>query len=511
MLSLLTLLTGCASLVAGADFISTLKGTSDLSNLTYYLDLFPSFLDTLNSTDNITILAPSNEAFQNTLKDQNSQFADARVVGYVDTVLSYHIVNGTWASSSISSTPQFLSTWLTDHDWTIVTGGQVVEAVTVNDQPQFISGFGKAATVKTSDVYFDGGIIQIIDNILVMPYNSSRTVAGLDMPVASIVFANQTLQVGIDTAFTDLTVFIPNDQAMLAVWNDIQYKSIPETLNILGYHMVIGTRLYSPDFKNQSLATYTNNNEDIQMSIINGDYFVNSAKIIKTDILVNAGVAHILDAVMNPANTTVPPNPQETGPVLVYSPVPTPTLTTSSSSTGPTNVTAASPSASANSSSNLSSGAYAGIGVGAAAGALAVVGLVSFFCIRRRRQMRDMSSDTNSRSSSDAEKVPGFLPRSAGAVRRNNRKPKKGILKSPRPAPVEVPTGEELAAELETHPQPRSPELDSKTIMSQIPQDIYENRAELDADGEIDAVPSYEQSNANEQARRSTGGRRGTL
>ena len=129
-----------------------------------------------------------------------------------------------------------------------------------------------------------------------MPYNTSRTIAGLDMPVASIVFANQSLQVGIDTAFTDLTVFIPNDQAMLAVWNDVQYRSIPETLNILGYHMVIGTRLYSPDFRNMSLATYTNNNEDIQLSSIDGQFFVNSAKVIKTDILVNAGVAHILDA-----------------------------------------------------------------------------------------------------------------------------------------------------------------------------------------------------------------------
>ena len=150
MLSLLALLTGCASLAAGADFISTVKGNSDLSNLTYYLDLFPDFLNTLNSTDNITLLAPSNEAFQSTLADQNSQFADARIVGYVDTVLSYHIVNGTWASSSISSTPQFLSTWLTDHNWTIMSGGQVVEAVTENGKPQFMSGFSKPSTIKTS-------------------------------------------------------------------------------------------------------------------------------------------------------------------------------------------------------------------------------------------------------------------------------------------------------------------------------------------------------------------------
>lgn len=127
-----------------------------------------------------------------------------------------------------------------------------------------------------------------------------------------------------------------------------------------------------------------------------------------------------------------------------------------------------------------------------------MVGLIAFFVLRRRRSMRDGMS-TSSRSSSEAgtEKSDrgGLFPRSAGAVRRNRKQPKKGILKSPKPPPVEVPTGEELAAELETHPGPRSPELDSKTIMSQIPQDIYENRAELDAEGEIvDAAPSYEAS-----------------
>lgn len=128
--------------------------------------------------------------------------------------------------------------------------------------------------------------------------------------------------------------------------------------------------------------------------------------------------------------------------------------------------------------------------------------------------MRDGMS-TSSRSSSEAGEKSGTLfPRSAGAVRRN-KKPKKGILKSPRPPPVEVPTGEELAAELETHPGPRSPELDSKTIMSQIPQDIYENRAELDADGEImDAVPSYEASEGTIGRQGTNGrgeGRRGTF
>lgn len=147
MWSILSLLVGCASVASAADFISTLTSNSDLSNLTYYLNLFPDFRDKLNSSSNITILAPSNEAFQKTLADPASQLADAKVNGFIDTVLSYHIVNGTLSSSSISSEPQFLPTWLTDKKWTMLSGGQVVEAVMNNGQASFISGLKKSATI----------------------------------------------------------------------------------------------------------------------------------------------------------------------------------------------------------------------------------------------------------------------------------------------------------------------------------------------------------------------------
>lgn len=147
MLFILSLLAGCASVVGAADFITTLNGNPDLSNLTYYLNLFPDFRDKLNSSSNITILAPSNEAFQKTLANPSSQLADAKVSGFIDTVLSYHIVNGTLSSSSISNEPQFLPTWLTDKDWTMLTGGQVVEAVTNNGKPSFISGLKQAAAI----------------------------------------------------------------------------------------------------------------------------------------------------------------------------------------------------------------------------------------------------------------------------------------------------------------------------------------------------------------------------
>lgn len=148
MRSILSLLVGCAGAVSAADFISTLHGNSDLSNLTYYLNLFPDFLNQINNSSNITILAPSNEAFQKTLADPASQLSDAKVNGFIDDVLSYHVVNGTLSSSSISSEPQFLPTWLTNKEWTMLSGGQVVEAVMNNGRASFISGIKDAASIS---------------------------------------------------------------------------------------------------------------------------------------------------------------------------------------------------------------------------------------------------------------------------------------------------------------------------------------------------------------------------
>lgn len=147
---LLFALAAFTNLVTGANFSSTVALNSDLKDLSYYLSLIPDFASRINAARNVTIIAPSNNAIEEALADPDSQFAKGKVYGFMDVVLSYHILNGTWPSTSFVNSPTFIKTWMTDKTWTSVSGGQVVEAYRQNGPMTIISGKKNQTTVKTA-------------------------------------------------------------------------------------------------------------------------------------------------------------------------------------------------------------------------------------------------------------------------------------------------------------------------------------------------------------------------
>lgn len=60
-------LTALAGLAAGANLSATVAQNSDLTSLSYYLTLMPDITSRLDSSQNVTVLAPTNEAFLKTL------------------------------------------------------------------------------------------------------------------------------------------------------------------------------------------------------------------------------------------------------------------------------------------------------------------------------------------------------------------------------------------------------------------------------------------------------------
>ena len=102
----------------------------DLTNLTTYVSLFPDLLTQLSMATNVTILAPSNEAFAAFLNSSVGAALATNDTAAIEAVLMYHVLNGTHPAASIMSTPAFVPTMLTNTVYANVTGGQVVEAVT---------------------------------------------------------------------------------------------------------------------------------------------------------------------------------------------------------------------------------------------------------------------------------------------------------------------------------------------------------------------------------------------
>ena len=143
-----------AALAAGAsaqtmNLTAALMSSPDLTNLTSYVSLFPDLLSQLSMAQNVTILAPSNEAFATFLNSSAGSAITSNDTAAIQALLMYHVLNGTHPAASIMSTPAFVPTMLTNMMYTNVTGGQVVEAVTQGMDVEIYSGLLMNSTVTT--------------------------------------------------------------------------------------------------------------------------------------------------------------------------------------------------------------------------------------------------------------------------------------------------------------------------------------------------------------------------
>ncbi|KAI9755044.1 MAG: hypothetical protein M4579_004447 [Chaenotheca gracillima] len=284
---------------------AALQGSPDLSNLTTYVGLFPDLLDTLASATNITILAPSNDAFAKLLEGPMGAAIMANDTDLIQAVLTYHVLNGTYPASVVTDTGAFIPTLLTDSAYSNVTGGQVVEAIKSGDDVLFFSGLRANSTVTQADTNFTGGIIHVIDTVLTPPQNISTTAGAAGLTAIAGALTAADLVATLDSLM-DVTVFVPNNDAFLAIGSALPNLTTEQLTSILEYHVINGTVAYSSTLSNTSVPTLAG--PDVTISIVDGSVFVNSAKVILPDILVANGVVHVIDNVLNPNATSATPD-----------------------------------------------------------------------------------------------------------------------------------------------------------------------------------------------------------
>lgn len=101
---------------------------------------------TLGNATNITVLAPNDAALQRAM--QNPQYmAMSSDPVYVQSFLTYHVLQGVVYSQNITETPAFVPTLLNNTRFSNVTGGQVVGARKDDEDVEIISGLGSEAKV----------------------------------------------------------------------------------------------------------------------------------------------------------------------------------------------------------------------------------------------------------------------------------------------------------------------------------------------------------------------------
>jgi uncharacterized surface protein with fasciclin (FAS1) repeats len=304
------LVASMASAAAGQGLTSMLANHPQLSNLTTYLNLYPDVLSNLNSLSNITLLAPSNRAFQNALNSSTSAAFSTGDADMISALLSYHVLNGSY--TRFDTMTEFVKTLLMPGPYANVTGGQVVEVIPTSNMSNasvtFYSGLLQNVTVSGNATFnFSAGVVHVVDRFLQLPTNLTDTAVQLDLRSAVGALSAASLAEQSD-AMTDMTFFVPTNEAFQAIGSTLATSSPQELARILRYHMVNGTVGYSNMLENGStLATA----DDIPVTITNGDdgLFVNSARVVVPDVLIANGVMHVIDGVLNPGNRTASAQP----------------------------------------------------------------------------------------------------------------------------------------------------------------------------------------------------------
>lgn len=129
--------------------VELLQSQSDLTNLTAAFLAVPDFGSITATLTNITILAPVDSAFEQLLA--GGLTAESQAIGMQDpdgisTLLAYHIINGTYNSSSFTQNPTFVNTIFNqsyaifDTVRTNVTEGQNLGLVLNGENATILSG-----------------------------------------------------------------------------------------------------------------------------------------------------------------------------------------------------------------------------------------------------------------------------------------------------------------------------------------------------------------------------------
>ncbi|RKF58856.1 Fasciclin-like arabinogalactan protein [Erysiphe neolycopersici] len=282
-------------LTAAAQCITdVIARNSHTSTLNKFIQGLPEVESVLKNAKNITLLAPSNAAFDAFLKTDYGAAA-ASHPDFLANLLTYHILNGTYKASDYSDVPVFHRTLLTNSSYTSLEDGQRVKAQTANDSVIVTSGLLTTSRVIKPDVDAPNGIIHIIDTVLTIPASISDTAvaANLDSLVGALKKADL-----VDT-IDDLscaTIFAPFDTAFSNASKSLSKLSDDKLKEVLKYH-VLDKVQYSTDLADGSNVENIKG-EKIHIDEKNYKIKVDSAQVLTSDVLVFNGVVHVIDEVL---------------------------------------------------------------------------------------------------------------------------------------------------------------------------------------------------------------------
>ncbi|MEM7185217.1 MAG: fasciclin domain-containing protein [Bacteroidota bacterium] len=259
---------------------------------------------TLDGTDNFTVFAPNNAAFEGFLNANGFASLEDVPVDLLTNILLNHVVSGSVESTELS----------TGYINSLATFGDTGFNLSLYINTANGVGINGVSTVTTADISASNGVIHAVDAVIGIPTIVTQATANDDFSIlvdALVAGSDSTIDyVALlsGTAASPFTVFAPNNDAfgnLLDLLGATSLDDIPtEVLQVvLNYHVLAGANVRAADLSEGQTAT-TFQGEDITITLTGGPKVIDAtgmpATILLTDVQTGNGVIHAIDKVLLP-------------------------------------------------------------------------------------------------------------------------------------------------------------------------------------------------------------------
>ncbi|KAF1965702.1 FAS1 domain-containing protein [Bimuria novae-zelandiae CBS 107.79] len=320
------------SCLAQGDLARLLSSQNDLSTLLELVSLVPGLADTLAAASNITIVAPTNQAFADVPRNipEGEAIEQKNDTIAIAALLANHVFKGVYPSDVITDIPTFAQTLLNSsyiiprQPFSNFTGGQYNGIVKNGDDVCIISGENTISTVTEADIKLGEGItIHKIDIVLSFgaPLQLFTYRAGYLAMNAALEATQLNIDIGLTGAdipglnISDYTIFVPNNEAFESIGSVLKSADQATLQEVLKYHLIPNNVIFSPSLGNVTVPSFQGANLTFTV-LPDGSAWVNNAKIIFPNSILYNGIAHVIDNVLAPgefdrASLTPSANPSD--------------------------------------------------------------------------------------------------------------------------------------------------------------------------------------------------------
>lgn len=234
----------------------------------------------------LTVFAPTDEAFQNLFDALGVNGIDDLTAEQLTPILLYHVVGGEVTSGDLYD--GFFETVNSAYIKVDLSNG-----VMIND-----------ANVTIADIHAANGVIHVIDKVLLPPSMNLVEKAISFNPEFSIL-VDAVVKAGLaETLANDgpFTVFAPTNAAFEALFaqlpgvNSIDDLTAEQLTPILLYHVVNGS-IFSTELTIGMVPTL--NGSNIQVDLSSG-VMINDANVVQANVQATNGVIHVINKVLVP-------------------------------------------------------------------------------------------------------------------------------------------------------------------------------------------------------------------